>query len=119
MAALQGMLPIGIVVGYSVTIGLGNYWFTAFVLQAFFLFCLTLLFCFMPSMLDINKKSLLRASTIAQKDTEADNESVGFMNEVNRFGSVGNISLNDILQEDTGDLNNQHKNVKKPKKRRN
>jgi len=95
MAALQGMLPIGIVVGYAITISLGQYWYCAFVIQAMFLLCLLLLFLTLPNYLDINKQALIRHNSIAPDDVvinvslESLEREGGFFGEVNHFKSVG------------------------------
>ena len=76
MAALQGMLPIGIVVGQTMTIALGDQWFCAFVIQATFLVFMTVLFFFMPARLDINfsKSNLKRNSEQMFTSNQEDNE---------------------------------------------
>jgi len=106
MAALQGMLPIGIVVGYSMTIALGNYWFCAFVIQAFFLMFMTVLFFFMPDRLDINfSKSSLKRNSELMFTSEVNDEDCGeqeeiedknrFISEINHFRTMTMIKKDD------------------------
>lgn len=58
MAALQGMLPIGIVIGYSIAILLGKWWYSSFILQSSFILVLMVVFLFIPSRIDIDNKKL-------------------------------------------------------------